>query len=114
MTDFNEQIKQVLQPSTQLFTANAKVLETALAQQSNLVSGFIASSLDFNKQLSEQKDFSNIQQISEQFGKTITEQVNSSNKVIVSAITAANEQSTQLIKDFVEQAQHAMGQQTKK
>lgn len=114
MTDFNAQIKQVLQPSTQLFTANAKVLETTLAQQSSFVSNFIASSLDFNKQLAEQKDFSKVQQLSEQFGKTIAEQVTSSNKEIVAAITAASEKSTQVMKNLVEQTIQVMNQPTKK
>jgi hypothetical protein len=114
MTDFNAQIQQMFQPSSQLLTANAKVLETALAQQSSLVSSFISSSLEFNKQLLEQKDFSNIQKISEQFGKTITDQMTSSNKEIVAAITSANEQSSDIIKGFVDQTQQNLKQQANK
>jgi|GEM_PF-2596383 len=113
MTDFNAQLQKMFQPSTQLLTANAKVLETALAQQSSLVSQFIASSLDFNKQLLEQKDFANVQNLSEQFGKSVTEQVTSSNKEIVAAITAANEQSSQIIKEFVETSQQSFAQAAK-
>ena len=113
MTDFNQQIKQLFQPTTDLFTVNAKVLETAMAQQSKLVNSFIASSLDFNKQLAEQKDFSNIQKISEEFGKSVTEQITASNKEVVSAITAANEESTKVVKDLVEQTKQTMAQTAK-
>jgi ABC-type transporter Mla subunit MlaD len=114
MTDFNEQIQKMFQPSTQLFTANAKVLEMAMAQQSSLVSSFISTSLDFNKQLLEQKDLTNIQKISEQFGKTITDQVTSSNKELVAAITDANNKSSEIIKEIVETAQQTLKQQATK
>ncbi|NRA53378.1 MAG: phasin family protein [Gammaproteobacteria bacterium] len=113
MTDFNAQLQKMFQPSTQLLTANAKVLETALAQQSSLVSQFIASSLDFNKQLLEQKDLANVQSLSEKFGKSVTEQVTSSNKEIVAAISAANEQSSKIIKELVETSQQSFAQAAK-
>jgi len=113
MTDFNAQLQKMFQPSTELLSANAKVLETALAQQSSLVNQFITSSLDFNKQLLEQKDFANVQNISEQFAKNVSEQVTSSNKEIVAAITAANEKSSEIIKEFVETSSQSFTAQAK-
>jgi len=113
MTDFNAQLQKMFQPSTELLTANAKVLETALAQQSSLVNQFISSSLDFNKQMLEQKDFANVQNISEQFAKNVSEQVTSSNKEIVAAITAANEKSSEIVKEFVESSSQAFTAQAK-
>ena len=104
MTDFNEQMKKMFQPSTDLFTANAKILETAVEQQSTLVKSFIASSIDFNKQLGEQKDYSNVQKMSEEFGKSITEQVTTSNKKIAEAITSATEESSKIINTLVDNA----------
>jgi len=113
MTDFNQQLKQMFQPSTDLFALNAKVLETAMAQQSKLVNSFISSSLEFNKQMVEQKDLTNVQKLSEDFGKSVTEQITAANKEVVSAITTASEQSTQVVKDLVEQTKQTVTQAAK-
>ena len=63
--------------------------------------------------LTEQKDLSNIQKISEEFGKNVTDQITSSNKEVMSAITAASEQSTQVVNELVAQAKQTMSKAAK-
>lgn len=109
----NEQMQNSLKPVTDLANLNAKAFEQLAQQQSNLFSALMTGGVAFAQSSAENKDLTSIVEAQKTYAQEVQETVVNAAKESHAIISQTQEQSGDLLKKVMQDAQSAVEQAAK-